>query len=72
MRRASRAGWEAEMLCKKPMLDNVVFDEFDPAVHVSDIDYDPNLPLYRSRSILALSIRLCVCGFRSMTMVLSE
>ncbi len=48
MRRASRAGWEAEMLCKKPMLDNVVFDEFDPAVHVKPVDYDVNLPLYRS------------------------
>ncbi|MHC4424667.1 MAG: phage terminase large subunit family protein [Planctomycetota bacterium] len=48
MRRASRAGWEAEMLCKKPSLENVVFDEFDPAVHVQPIDYDPNLPLYRA------------------------
>ena len=34
MRRASRAGWEAEMLCKRPSRENVVFDEFDPAVHV--------------------------------------
>ncbi len=48
MRRASRAGWEAEMLCKRPSLENVVFDQFDPAVHVRSIDYDPNLPLYRS------------------------
>jgi hypothetical protein len=48
MRRASRAGWEAEMLCKKPMLDNIVFDEFDPAMHVRSVDYDANLPLYRS------------------------
>jgi hypothetical protein len=48
MRRASRAGWEAEMLCKKPSLENVVFDEFDPAIHVQQIDYDPNLPLYRT------------------------
>jgi hypothetical protein len=48
MRRASRAGWEAEMLCKKPSLENVVFDEFDPDVHVRPVDYDPNLPLYRS------------------------
>ena len=48
MRRASRAGWEAEMLCKKPSLENVVFDEFDPAVHVQPVDYDPNLPLYRT------------------------
>jgi hypothetical protein len=48
MRRASRAGWEAEMLCKKPSLENVVFDEFDPAIHVRQIDYDLNLPLYRT------------------------
>jgi hypothetical protein len=48
MRRASRAGWEAEMLCTRPSRQNVVFDEFDPAVHVGAVDYDPNLPLYRS------------------------
>ena len=48
MRRASRAGWEAEMLCKRPSLDNVVFGEFDPAVHIQPMDYDPNLPLYRA------------------------
>ena len=47
-RRASRASWEAEMLCRKPLLQNVVFDEFDPDVHVHPVDYDPNLPLYRS------------------------
>jgi len=48
MRRASRAGWEAEMLCKRPSRENVVFDEFDAAVHVGAVDYDPNLPLYRA------------------------
>ena len=48
MRRASRAGWEAEMLCKRPSRENVVFDEFDPAIHVKNIDFNPNLPLYRS------------------------
>ena len=51
MRRASRAGWEAEMLCKRPLLENVVFDEFDPAIHVSasgGLDHDPDLPLYRT------------------------
>jgi len=48
MRRASRAGWEAEMLCKKPSLENVVFDEFEPAAHVQPLDYDPNLALYRT------------------------
>jgi hypothetical protein len=48
MRRASRAGWEAEMLCHRPSLDNIVFSEFDPTVHVQPVDYDPNLPLYRA------------------------
>jgi hypothetical protein len=48
MRRSSRASWEAEMLCLKPNLENVVFDQFDSAIHVRPIDYDPNLPLYRS------------------------
>jgi hypothetical protein len=48
MGRASRAGWEAEMLCKKPSRENAVFDEFDPAIHVQQLDYDPNLPLFRT------------------------
>ena len=48
MRRASRAGWEAEMLCKRPSREHVVFGEFDPDVHVKAIDYDANLPLYRA------------------------
>jgi hypothetical protein len=48
MKRASRAGWEAEMLCKRPSRQNVVFDEFDTAMHVGPVDYDPNLPLYRA------------------------
>jgi hypothetical protein len=48
MRRASRAAFEAEMLCERPSLENVVFDEFDPAVHVKPIDYNANLSLYRS------------------------
>lgn len=48
MHRASRSGWESEMLCKRPSLDNVVFDEFDWKVHVKSAEYDSNLPLYRS------------------------
>lgn len=48
MRRASRAGWEAEMLCNRPSRQNVVFDDFDPAAHVRRVDFDPSLPLYRS------------------------
>jgi len=48
MRRSSRSGWEAEMLCIRPSLENVVFGEFDPDIHVRPVDYDPNLPLYRA------------------------
>ena len=48
MRRASRAGFEAEMLCVRPSLENVVFAEFDPNLNVRLADYDPNLPLYRT------------------------
>jgi hypothetical protein len=48
MQRASRAGWEAEMLCKRPSRENAVFAEFEPAVHIKEVDYDENLPLYRS------------------------
>ncbi|HIJ66902.1 MAG TPA: hypothetical protein HPP87_01060 [Planctomycetes bacterium] len=48
MRRASRAGFESEMLCRRPLLENVVFAEFDPALHVEPVDYDRDLPLYRA------------------------
>jgi len=48
MRRSSRAGWETEMLCRRPSLENAVFGEFEPSVHVRDVDYHPDLPLYRS------------------------
>ena len=36
------------MLCKRPSLENVVFDEFDDNRNVRQVDYDPNLPLYRA------------------------
>jgi len=48
MRRSSRSGWEAEMLCIRPSRENIVFGEFDPATHVREVDYDPNLPLHRA------------------------
>lgn len=48
MRRSSRAGFEAEMLCLKPSLENAVFAEFDPAVHVAPAGYNAALPLYRT------------------------
>ncbi len=48
MRRSSRTAFETEMLCIRPSLENAVFAEFDPAVHVRPLAYDPNLPLYRA------------------------
>ena len=48
MRRSSRSAWESEMLCLRPSLESIVFGEFDPALHVRPVDYDPNLPLCRS------------------------
>ncbi|MBN1817144.1 MAG: hypothetical protein JW828_07260 [Sedimentisphaerales bacterium] len=47
-RRASRAGFESEMLCLRPSLENAVFADFDPAEHVAPLGYDPTLPLYRA------------------------
>jgi hypothetical protein len=48
MRRSSRAGWESEMLCLRPSLENAVFADFDPDTHVRPVDYSPSLPLYRT------------------------
>lgn len=48
MRRSSRAGFEAEMLCLRPTLENVVFSDFDPALHVAPVHFHPMLPLYRA------------------------
>jgi hypothetical protein len=47
-RRSSRSAFESEMLCTRPSLENVVFAEFDPAVHILPVDYNQNLPLYRA------------------------
>ncbi len=48
MRRSSRAGFEAEMLCVRPSVESVVFGDFDPQVHVRQMSYDENLSLYRA------------------------
>jgi hypothetical protein len=48
MRRSSRAGFESEMLCRTPSLDDAVFSDFDEKRHVGDWDYDASLPLYRT------------------------
>ncbi len=48
LRRASTSAFETEMLCKRPSLQNVVFDQFDPDIHVRPVGYNPLLPLYRA------------------------
>ncbi|OHB58406.1 MAG: hypothetical protein A2173_08830 [Planctomycetes bacterium RBG_13_44_8b] len=48
MRRSSRSAFESEMLCIRPSLENVVFAEFDPDIHIAPVNYDSNLPLYRA------------------------
>jgi hypothetical protein len=46
--RASRAAWEAEMLCLRPRGEGLVFSEFAPSRHVSPVAYTAGLPLYRA------------------------
>jgi hypothetical protein len=46
--RASRAAWQAEMLCQRPRADKLVFAEFEPARHVAPVSYAEGLPLYRT------------------------
>ncbi len=48
MRRSSRAGFEAEMLCMKPNLENAVFGDFDTNVHVAPTEINTANPLYRA------------------------
>jgi phage terminase large subunit len=36
------------MLCKRPLIENVVFNDFKIDVHVAEVGYDPNMPLYRA------------------------
>lgn len=48
MRRSSRAAFESEMLCLRPSLENVVFAEFQPRIHIAPVEYNPDLPLYRT------------------------
>ena len=46
--RSSRSAWEAEMLCRGPQRQYVVFEEFDPAVHVRKVEYCSAWPLFRA------------------------
>ncbi len=48
MRRSSRQSWQAEVLCERPLNDNLVFGDFSRGLHVRPLDFDPQLPLYRA------------------------
>ncbi len=46
--RSSRSAWEAEMLCRGAHRQYLVFEEFDPARHVAEMDYQGDWPAYRA------------------------
>jgi len=46
--RASREAWQAEMLCRRPARHRLVFQDFDPDLHVRHVAYTPSRPLYRT------------------------
>jgi hypothetical protein len=46
--RSSKAAWEAEMLCRGPHREYLVFAEFDPARHVSAVEWCDDWPAYRA------------------------
>ncbi len=58
--RSSRAAWEAEMLCKGPQREWLVFSEFDPVGHVSEVEYCSDWPLYRAMDFGYRSPLVCL------------
>ena len=48
MKRSSRSAFESEMLCARPSLENIVFAEFEPKIHIVPVAYNQSLPLYRA------------------------
>jgi len=77
--RASRAAWEAEMLCIRPSAEVLVFNEFDPRRHVAPLAYNPALPLYRAIDFGYANPFVCLwvqvddnCGLRNADCGLEE
>ncbi|MBN1943379.1 MAG: hypothetical protein JW849_08820 [Phycisphaerae bacterium] len=58
--RSSRAAWESEMLCRGPRRQWLVFEEFDPAVHVRKVEYCADWPLYRAMDFGYASPLVCL------------
>ena len=46
--RSSRAAWESEMLCRGARRDRLVYPEFDPDIHVGEVEYVPDWTTYRA------------------------
>lgn len=46
MRRSSRSGFESEMLCLRPSSERAVFRDFNADIHVCEVGFDSNLPIY--------------------------
>ncbi|MGE4286299.1 MAG: hypothetical protein AB7F23_06770 [Phycisphaerae bacterium] len=47
-KRSSRASWEAEVLCKRPLMEKCVFAEFDAATHIRQLSSDISRAQYRT------------------------
>ena len=48
MTRSSLNSWQAEVLCEKPLTDKLVFATFSRDKHIKKLDYDSQIPLYRT------------------------
>ena len=64
MCRSSRAGWESEMLCIRPSLENAVFGDLDPRTSTSGRSITSRTSPCTVRSTSASSIRSSACGSR--------
>ena len=42
-RQMSQGAWESEYLCIKPSFEGLVYKEFNPDIHVKDIEYNPSM-----------------------------
>lgn len=72
-RRVSLETWNAEMLCKRPSVQDAVFPSFDPAVHVREIETDGEWSLAVDFGFAAPFVCLWICVEKSgRTIVVDE
>jgi len=43
-RKVTPATWRSEMLCEIPSKENLIYQDFDPTIHIKDFDIDDFLP----------------------------